>query len=56
MVNEILKEEMKEIHALTQKCVTPEQWGKMVAENPDLVKQSKSDGSDHKCIGHGHSH
>ena len=27
---------MKEIHALTQKCVTPEQWDKMLAENPDL--------------------
>ena len=26
MVNEILKEELKEIHAFTQKTMTPEQW------------------------------
>ena len=26
MVNEILKEELQEIHAFTQKTMTPEQW------------------------------
>ena len=26
MVNEILKEELKDIHAFTQKTMTPEQW------------------------------
>ena len=56
MVNEVLKEEMKEIHALTQKCVTPEQWEKMIAQNPDLAEQSKSAAAQHKCSGHGHSH
>ncbi|XP_023230766.1 bolA-like protein 2 [Centruroides vittatus] len=28
MVNEVLKEEMKVIHAFTQKTLTPEQWEK----------------------------
>ena len=28
MVNAILEEEMKTIHALTQKTLTPEQWAK----------------------------
>ena len=57
LVNEILAEEMKEIHALTQKCVTPEQWEKMVSENPDLAsntpKQSCNDPNS-KCINHAH--
>jgi stress-induced morphogen len=26
MVNETLKVEMEKIHALSQKCLTPEQW------------------------------
>lgn len=41
LVNEALKEEMNEIHALTQKCVTPEQWEKMLVENPDLANQNQ---------------
>lgn len=45
---------MKEIHALTQKCCTPEQWEKMVAENPDLVNKQKEDEANAKCIGHSH--
>ena len=56
-MNEILKEEMNEIHALTQKCVTPEQWEKMVAENPDLAKQDqvqKPADSTKKCEFHQH--
>ena len=47
MVNEILKEEMNEIHALTQKCVTPEQWAKLVAEKPELATGGINDS---KCI------
>ena len=43
---------MKEIHALTQKCCTPEQWEKMVAENLDLVNKQKEDVDNAKCIGH----
>ena len=54
MVNEVLKEEMNSIHALTQKCCTPEQWEKMVAENPDLVNKQKEDVDNAKCIGHAH--
>ncbi|CAF0942044.1 unnamed protein product [Brachionus calyciflorus] len=57
LVNEILKEEMNDIHALTQKCVTPEQWEKMVAENPDLAKQDqvqKPSDSTKKCEFHQH--
>mgnify|MGYP003385348732 CR=1 FL=1 len=36
-MNEVIKEEMAQIHALTQKCVTPEQWEKMLEENPSLA-------------------
>jgi len=55
LVNEVLKEEMTQIHALTQKCCTPEQWEKMVKENPDLVEQQSVDGAAAaKCIGHNH--
>lgn len=58
MVNEVLKEEMNEIHALTQKCLTPEQWEKLLAENPDLAKSTKpqacSNDSNTKCINHQH--
>jgi hypothetical protein len=55
MVNEILKEEMNEIHALTQKCLIPEQWEKMVAENPDLLNQKQhSNDPNAKCISHQH--
>lgn len=28
MVNEVLKKEMEDIHAFTQKTLTPEQWEK----------------------------
>lgn len=35
LVNEILKDEMKEIHALTQKTLTPEQWKKMSQETKE---------------------
>ncbi len=41
-MNTILAEEMQSIHALTQKCVTPEQWEKMLAENPELASQATS--------------
>ena len=43
---------MTQIHALTQKCVTPEQWTKMLEENPSLAtKESKSDKDPNmKCI------
>ncbi|RMZ99365.1 bolA 2 [Brachionus plicatilis] len=57
LVNEILKEEMSEIHALTQKCVTPEQWEKMVAENPNLSNENqveKPNDSTKKCEFHQH--
>ncbi|GAB6028673.1 hypothetical protein CHUAL_004499 [Chamberlinius hualienensis] len=33
MVNAVLEEEMKTIHALTQKTYTTEQWEKMKAKN-----------------------
>ena len=32
---------MSEIHALTQKCITPEQWEKMLTENPSLIKENQ---------------
>ena len=55
MVNEILKEEMNEIHALTQKCLIPEQWEKMIVENPDLLNQKQhSNDPNAKCISHQH--
>ncbi len=57
LVNELLKEEMNEIHALTQKCITPEQWEKMKAENPDLNKatpQMQPNDPNTKCINHSH--
>ena len=55
MVNEILKEEMNEIHALTQKWLIPEQWEKMIAENPDLLNQKQhSNDPNAKCISHQH--
>jgi hypothetical protein len=56
LVNEALKEEMNEIHALTQKCVTPEQWEKMLSENPELTNQSTANKQDpnSKCINHQH--
>jgi hypothetical protein len=55
MVNEILKEEMNEIHALTQKCLIPEQWEKLLAENPEIaiIKQNSND-PNAKCISHQH--
>jgi hypothetical protein len=37
---------MKEIHALTQKTLTPEQWAKM----SDEAKASKEQTSLEKCI------
>ena len=45
---------MNEIHALTQKCVTPEQWEKMLADNPDLAEVKPIDRSNSKCISHQH--
>jgi stress-induced morphogen len=37
LVNTIIANEMKQIHAFTQKCVTPQQWNKMLADNPELA-------------------
>lgn len=52
LVNDALKEEMPLIHALTQKCVTPEQWEKMVQENPGLADKEAKDKKDPnmKCL------
>jgi stress-induced morphogen len=41
LVNEILKDEMKEIHALTQKTLTPEQWKKMSQETKDHAEHEE---------------
>ncbi len=46
LVNEILKEEMKEIHALTQKTLTPEQWNKLSDDN----KAKSTEHTHEKCI------
>ena len=52
-MNTILAEEMNSIHALTQKCITPEQWEKMLAENPELANQtSNTTRSTQKCEHH----
>jgi hypothetical protein len=41
-----LKDEMNEIHALTQKTLTPEQWNKLSAE----AKDNKEQNTNEKCI------
>lgn len=46
LVNEILKDEMNEIHALTQKTLTPDQWNKLSAE----AKDNKEQNTNEKCI------
>lgn len=33
LVNDVLKEELKSIHAFTQKTLTPEQWAVKKAQN-----------------------
>ena len=50
MVNEALKEEMQQIHALTQKTLTPEQWNKMSEE----TKAQQEQGNLEKCTKHNH--
>lgn len=48
---------MSEIHALTQKCLSPEQWEKMIAENPNISKENqveKPNDSTKKCEFHQH--
>jgi stress-induced morphogen len=55
LVNTIIADEMKQIHAFTQKCVTPEQWNKMLADNPELAATTYNNNnqiSNKKCEFH----
>lgn len=56
MVNTILTEELKSIHALTQKCITPEQWEKMIVDNPEIAQTGTQEQgtSSKKCEFHSH--
>ncbi len=57
LVNTIIADEMKQIHAFTQKCVTPEQWNKMLADNPELatINDNNNLTSNKKCEFHSSS-